>query len=61
MKQEKVDALIVGGGVSASIMAAKLADSGKHVVILESGPARSMTDLVSSQIWARRNKWGGSW
>jgi len=60
MKQEKVDALIVGGGVSASIMAAKLADSGKQVVILESGPARSMTDLVSSQIWARRNKWGGS-
>ncbi len=60
MKKDVVDAVIVGSGVSASIMAAKLSQAGKQVVILESGPERSMSELVSSQIWARRNKWAGS-
>ncbi|MFQ5661173.1 MAG: GMC family oxidoreductase [Gammaproteobacteria bacterium] len=60
MKQEAVEVLIIGAGVSASIMAAKLAQAGKQVLMLEAGPVRSMSDLISSQIWARRNKWGGS-
>ena len=29
------------------------------MVVLGAGPAWSLDDLVSSQIWARRLKWGG--
>ena len=43
------------------MFAAKLAAAGKSVVVLEAGPAWQTTaDLISSQIWARRLKWGGS-
>jgi len=57
---DKVDLLIVGSGAAASIIAAKAAQAGKHVLMLEAGPERSNKDLVSSQLWARRLKWGGS-
>lgn len=60
IRHEAVDIAIVGAGVSASIVAAKLSQSGKKVLMLESGPDRTMNKLVSSQIWARRNKWAGS-
>ena len=39
------------------VYAARLAEAGKRVLVLESGPARSAEDLYSSQIWARRLKW----
>ena len=57
--REKVDAVIVGSGAAGSAMAALLAEGGKSVLILEAGPTRSASDLVSSGIWARRLKWSG--
>jgi len=58
-RPEKVDAVIVGSGAAGSVFAAKLAQSGKSVVMLEAGPERTLKDLYSSQIWARRLKWAG--
>src|SRR5438132_14095867 len=59
MPRNKVDAVIVGSGAAGGLLAAKLSEAGKKVVILEAGPKRGMGDLVSSQIWARRLKWAG--
>lgn len=56
---DKVDAVIVGAGAAGSYYAARLAAAGKSVVVLEAGPARDESHLISSQIWARRLKWGG--
>lgn len=55
----EADVAIVGAGAAGSFFAAKLAKAGKRVVVLESGPAWQVGDLVSSQLWARRLKWGG--
>ena len=55
---DKVDAVIVGGGAAGILLAAKLGHGGKKVVVLEQGPAWQLSDLVSSQIWSRRLKWG---
>lgn len=54
-----VDVVIVGAGAAGSLAAARLAAAGKSVTVLESGPAWTVQSLVSSQIWARRLKWGG--
>src|SRR5262249_61149936 len=59
MANEKVDVVIVGGGASGLLLAAKLGQAGKKVVVLEMGPAIGLDDLVSSMIWSRRLKWGG--
>jgi choline dehydrogenase-like flavoprotein len=56
---DKFDVLIVGSGAAGSLVAAKLAKAGKKVLILEGGPERAMSDLYSSQIWARKLKGGG--
>lgn len=53
----KADVVIVGAGAAGSTYAALLAEAGKRVIVLESGPARKEADLISSQIWARRLKW----
>jgi choline dehydrogenase-like flavoprotein len=60
MSEEKVDVAIVGAGVAGAILGARLAAAHKKVVILEHGPNWKSTDLVSSQIWSRRIKWGGA-
>ena len=54
---DKWDAVIVGAGAVAMVYAARLAEAGKRVLVLECGPARKPEDLYSSQIWARRLKW----
>ena len=53
---EKIDAVIVGSGAAGSHFAARLAQAGKRVAILEAGPAWENKDLVSSMLWARRLK-----
>lgn len=58
MTGEQVDTLIIGAGASGSVMAAMLAEAGRSVLILEGGPRWSLDDLYSSQVWARRLKWG---
>jgi choline dehydrogenase-like flavoprotein len=57
--EAECDVAIVGAGAAGAMYASQLARAGKRVVVLEAGPARRVTDLVSSQIWARRLKWGG--
>jgi choline dehydrogenase-like flavoprotein len=57
--EKKVDVVIVGGGASGILLAAKLGQAGKKVVVLEMGPPLALEDLISSQIWSRRLKWGG--
>lgn len=56
----EADAVIVGAGAAGSMAAAKLAAAGKRIIVLEAGPAWRIEDLTSSQIWARRLKWGGA-
>lgn len=60
MKHAAVDVVIVGAGAAGSVYAAELARAGKRVTVLEAGPAWTLDDLVSSQIWARRLKWRGA-
>jgi choline dehydrogenase-like flavoprotein len=55
-----VDAIVVGSGATGSAMAAKLAEAGKRVVILEGGPSRDSGHLISSTLFARRLKWTGT-
>jgi choline dehydrogenase-like flavoprotein len=54
----KYDVIIVGAGAVSNAFAARLAEGNKKVLVLESGPQRKAEDLISSQIWARRLKWG---
>ena len=54
---EPVDAVVVGTGAAGSLFAAVLAEAGKDVLVLERGAPRKLTDLYSSQTWARRLKW----
>jgi choline dehydrogenase-like flavoprotein len=56
---DAVDVIVVGSGAAGSIMAAKLAEGGKRVLILEAGPARDAGNLISSTLYARRLKWTG--
>ena len=56
---DKVEVLVVGSGIAGSTMAAQLAEAGLEVLTLEAGPARRVEDMFSSQMWARRLKWGG--
>lgn len=56
----RADVVIVGAGAAGCLIAARLAAAGRDVVVLEAGPPWTMADLASSQIWARRLKWGGA-
>lgn len=55
-----VDAVIVGAGAAGSLYAERFAAAGRSVLVLEAGPSWRLGDLRSSQIWARRLKWGGA-
>lgn len=59
-RHERRDIVIIGAGAAGALLAARLAGAGKSVVVLEAGPAWKLSDLKSSQIWARRIKWGGA-
>jgi choline dehydrogenase-like flavoprotein len=58
-KDQIMDVVIVGAGIAGAMMASRLAKGGKSVMVLDAGPAWNMGDLVSSQLYARRLKWGG--
>jgi choline dehydrogenase-like flavoprotein len=57
MADTKVDVVIAGAGASGILLAAKLGEAGKKVVLLEQGPPFGLGDMISSEIWARRLKW----
>lgn len=54
------DTVVVGAGAAGCLIAARLAEAGQRVTVLEAGPPWEPGDLWSSQIWARRLKWRGS-
>jgi len=56
---EAVEVAVVGSGMAGSTLAAELAEAGFDVLTLEAGPERLLSDMVSSQIWSRRLRWGG--
>ena len=58
-KHDKVEILVVGSGVAGSTFAAELALAGREVLVLEAGPPRETQQMISSEIWSRRLKWGG--
>lgn len=59
LPKEPVDVVVVGSGAAGSNMAARLAEGGKRVLILEAGPDRGPGHLISSTLYARRIKWTG--
>jgi len=56
---EKVDVVIVGAGAAGAVFAAVLTRAGKKVVVMERGPDWKLSDLISSDIWARRIRTAG--
>ncbi len=57
--RDPVEVLVIGSGFAGSFLAAELAEAGFDVLTLEAGPKRTLKDMISSQIWSRRLKWGG--
>lgn len=55
----EADVVIIGSGATGSLLAARLGEAGRKVVVLEAGPARDLQQLYSSTVWARALKWQG--
>ncbi len=60
IRDPAADVAIMGAGAAGALFAARLAGAGKRVVVLDAGAPWTIGDLVSSQLWARRLKWGGA-
>lgn len=60
VNQDQTDVVIVGSGAAGSLLAAQLTEAGKRVIILEAGPERKLSSLISSGLHARKLKWSGS-
>ena len=60
MANDKVDVVIVRAGASGILLAAKLSEARKKVVLLEQRLSFQLGDLISSDIWSRRLKAGGA-
>lgn len=58
--QSEFDVVIVGAGAAGAFFAARLAEAGKSIALIDAGPGWELSDLTSSQIWARRLHWGGA-
>jgi choline dehydrogenase-like flavoprotein len=56
----RTEIAIIGAGAAGCFMAHRLAAAGRDVHVFDAGPPWTLGDLVSSQIWARRIKWGGA-
>ncbi len=56
---DEADVVIIGAGAAGALIASRLATGGRSVAVLDAGPAWDGGDLVSSQIWSRRLRWGG--
>ncbi|WP_425078726.1 GMC family oxidoreductase [Ruegeria denitrificans] len=59
ISHEKVEVVIAGSGIAGSTMAAELGEAGFNVLVLEAGPERKLSEMISSQIWSRRLRWAG--
>ncbi|MGJ7512013.1 GMC oxidoreductase [Variovorax sp. GT1P44] len=55
--EREAEVVVIGAGAAGCLYADRMSKAGHRVVVLESGPAWALGDLVSSQIWARRLKW----
>ena len=58
--RDDAEVVVVGSGMAGSVFAAILAEAGRTVTMLEAGAPRALSDLYSSQLWARRLKWSGA-
>jgi choline dehydrogenase-like flavoprotein len=57
---EQAEVVVVGAGAAGSVVAATLAERGKQVLVLETGPQWRSRDLYNSPVWSRRLRWGAA-
>lgn len=60
ISNEDCDVVIIGAGAAGSLLAAQMGLNNKKTIILEAGPQRKLSELISSGLYSRRLKWAGS-